>query len=57
MKRSHRSTQLYEDHKTRERILAQVPLRQLGQVDQMAGVAAFLCSRDAAYVTGEGGDG
>ena len=30
-----------------------IPLGRLGQVDDVAGVALFLCSAEAAYVTGE----
>jgi 3-oxoacyl-[acyl-carrier protein] reductase len=30
----------------------QVPARRVGRVDEIAGVAAFLCSEQAAYVTG-----
>ena len=30
-----------------------IPLGQLGQVDDVAGVPLFLCSAEAAYITGE----
>lgn len=33
--------------------MEQVPLKRVGHVDDMAGAAAFLCSNDAAYVTGQ----
>jgi len=44
---------LYQDDRAKEKILGMVPLKQLGKPEQMAGVAAFLCSKDAEYVTGE----
>lgn len=36
----------------RERRLAQIPLRRLGQPEDLVGAAIFLCSDEAAYVTG-----
>ncbi|WP_417201566.1 3-oxoacyl-ACP reductase FabG [Sutterella wadsworthensis] len=35
----------------RERILPHIPMRRLGSPDEVAAVAAFLLSKDAAYVT------
>ena len=32
---------------------AQTPVRRVGQPDDVAGVIAFLCSADAAYVSGQ----
>jgi 3-oxoacyl-[acyl-carrier protein] reductase len=36
-----------------ETVAAQTPLRRVGQPDDVAGVIAFLCSADAAYVSGQ----
>jgi 3-oxoacyl-[acyl-carrier protein] reductase len=37
----------------RESLNAQIPLGRLGQPADIAGAAAFLCSADGAYITGE----
>ncbi|CAI8857070.1 3-oxoacyl-ACP reductase FabG [Methylococcus capsulatus] len=42
---------LPEAHKTA--LLASIPLGRLGQAEEIAGAVAFLCSDDAAYITGE----
>jgi 3-oxoacyl-[acyl-carrier protein] reductase len=36
-----------------ETVAAQTPLRRVGQPDDVSGVIAFLCSADAAYVSGQ----
>jgi NAD(P)-dependent dehydrogenase (short-subunit alcohol dehydrogenase family) len=41
-----------EDPRLREEMLAAIPLRRVGGVAEVAAVAAFLASPDAAYVTG-----
>ena len=40
------------DPETRETILARIPLGRAAYPDEIAAVAAFLCSDDASYVTG-----
>ena len=37
----------------REKILAQIPLRRLGNVAEVADIACFLLSNSAAYITGQ----
>ena len=37
----------------REKVLRGIPLRRIGQPEDMAGVVAFLCSKDASYITGQ----
>lgn len=44
--------ELLADRKKREALLAQIPLRRLGKPEDVAGLAAFLASPDADYVTG-----
>lgn len=37
----------------REKILARTPIGRIGDPSEIAGVAAFLASKDAAYITGQ----
>ena len=34
------------------KILPQIPMGRLGKPEEVAGLVAFLCSEDAAYLTG-----
>jgi acetoacetyl-CoA reductase len=36
-----------------EKIVAQIPVRRLGEVDEIARIAVFLASDDAGFITGE----
>ncbi|HEX6420399.1 MAG TPA: SDR family NAD(P)-dependent oxidoreductase [Acidimicrobiales bacterium] len=42
-----------EDDRLRRRVESRIPLGRIGTVDDVAGVVAFLCSPDAAYLTGQ----
>jgi len=42
-----------EDDKLRARVEGRIPLGRIGTVDDVAGVVAFLCGPDAAYLTGQ----
>lgn len=42
-----------EDERLRRRVESRIPLGRIGGVDDVAGVVSFLCSSDAAYLTGQ----
>jgi glucose 1-dehydrogenase len=46
------NAKLFEDEPKLEALLAKIPLGRLGEADDVAGLAAFLASKDADYVTG-----
>ena len=37
----------------KERILPLIPLGRMGKPEEVAGITAFLCSKDASYITGQ----
>ena len=39
--------------KVKEILLEQIPFKKMGQPEDVAGVAAFLASEDASYITGQ----
>ncbi|MGD9895575.1 MAG: 3-oxoacyl-[acyl-carrier-protein] reductase [Candidatus Methylacidiphilaceae bacterium] len=39
--------------KARSRLLEEIPLRRFGQVEEVAGLVAFLCGPDSDYITGQ----
>ena len=42
-----------DDPVKREQVVSHIPMRRAGTADEMAGVACFLASDDAAYITGQ----
>jgi NAD(P)-dependent dehydrogenase (short-subunit alcohol dehydrogenase family) len=42
-----------DDERLRRRVESRIPLGRIGEVADVAGVVSFLCSADAAYVTGQ----
>jgi len=42
-----------EDERLRARVEGRIPMGRIGTVDDVAGVVAFLCGPDAAYLTGQ----
>lgn len=47
------SRALYENKEAEEIALSTIPMNRLAMPDEMGGVASFLCSDDASYITGE----
>ncbi|KAH8278240.1 hypothetical protein KR044_006940 [Drosophila immigrans] len=47
------SKALYENESANEAALSKIPMGRLGTSEEMAGVASFLVSDDAGYITGE----
>ncbi|XP_055911758.1 dehydrogenase/reductase SDR family member 4 [Eupeodes corollae] len=47
------SKPLYESESAHDEALSRIPMGRLGESDEMAGVASFLVSEDASYITGE----
>jgi gluconate 5-dehydrogenase len=43
----------YRDEQWQQAMLAKIPLRRFGQLDDVGGAVVFLCSDAAAYVTGQ----
>jgi NAD(P)-dependent dehydrogenase (short-subunit alcohol dehydrogenase family) len=41
------------DQAARQRILSRTPLGRIGEPSEIAGIAAFLASDDASYITGQ----
>jgi NAD(P)-dependent dehydrogenase (short-subunit alcohol dehydrogenase family) len=44
--------QFYRDEAWQAAMLAKIPLNRFGRLDDLAGAAVFLCSAEAAYITG-----
>ena len=42
-----------DDERLRSRVEGRIPMGRIGTVDDVAGIVAFLCSADAAYLTGQ----
>lgn len=45
---------LWENPETEKRVTSTVPLRRIGEPDEIAGIAVYLASRAGAYTTGQG---
>ncbi len=46
-------TSVVRERDARDRILARTPIGRIGEPGEIAGVAAFLASKDATYITGQ----
>jgi NAD(P)-dependent dehydrogenase (short-subunit alcohol dehydrogenase family) len=44
---------LFDAPETQEKIKAAIPMRRLATIEEIARLAAFLCSEDASYITGD----
>lgn len=42
-----------DDEASRERVLGTIPLKRLGQSDDIANMVSFICSEKASYITGQ----
>lgn len=42
-----------DDPVKRQQVVSHIPLRRVGTAEEMAAVTAFLCSEEAAYITGQ----
>ncbi|WP_347552761.1 glucose-1-dehydrogenase [Pseudalkalibacillus hwajinpoensis] len=42
----------FSDPKTKEDVLSMIPMKEIGEPEQIASIAAFLASNEASYVTG-----
>jgi len=47
------SSMLVETDSIRDKILEGIPLQRIGKPDEISGLASFLCSDDASYISGE----
>ena len=47
------SAALWQNEHVAEQTMEQIPLGKFGEAKDIAGVTSFLCSEDAAYITGE----
>jgi 3-oxoacyl-[acyl-carrier protein] reductase len=44
---------LYPDEKSREKLINQIPIRRIGQPEDIAYMASFLASDKASYINGQ----